>query len=97
MLLGRAITRMTGTWTPGPDPTLHEGEEGVGVEVDTLTEVEEVAVRERRNIHKDSRFRNGAVPTTTHPVRRLRAVSFTHMVINRPTEVVQENGITAGP
>ena len=68
MIVGQAIAQMTGAWTLGPSTVLHEEEEGVGVEVDTLTEVEEVVVRERRNIHKDSRSRNGAVPTTTHPV-----------------------------
>lgn len=68
MVVTRALTRVTGIWAPGPGITLNEGEEGVAVEIENLTGVDEVVVKELRSIrNKDSRLSNGAVPTTTHP------------------------------
>ena len=88
---------MTGIWTLGLGIIIREGEEGVVVEIDNLIGVEEVVVREHRNIHnKDaSRSHSGVAPTTTPPAQRLRAVSFIHTVSSRTTEALSGNGVTA--
>jgi hypothetical protein len=57
---------MTGIRAPGPDITIHEGEEGVAVGIDKLTGAEEVVVGGHRNVHnRDARrSHKGAVPMT---------------------------------
>lgn len=95
MVVVRALTQITGIWTPGVDITLREGEEGVAVGIDNLTGVEEVVVKELHSIHNEdaSLSRNGVVPTIPHPVWHLRAVSPTHTATNRVMEVVLGNGV----
>ena len=97
MVVTQALTGVIGIWTPAPDITIREEEEGVAVEIDDLTAVGGVVVEEHRKMdHKDtSHSHNGVIPTSTPPVLRLRVVSFIHTIKSRTTEVPLGNGVTA--
>lgn len=61
------LAQIAGIWIPDPGAPPREGEDGVAVEIDNLTGVDGVVVKEHHNIHnKDNRSHNGVVPTTIH-------------------------------
>ena len=95
MAVAGALTRAIGIWTPEPDITIHEGEEGAAVGIGDPAGVGGVAVEESRNDHLGTHHTRNRVAPTTTLAQHLRAVLVIHTANKRTTAVLSGNGVTA--